>query len=302
MSASNCYQDHVFPAWKEFITGKCQTITYRTQVVESWIRCRQAVINPYDIAIHHELDGAPLHAVLTEIQELIKVAKPIMDNLYKFMQSSGFLVILTDNRGYIMEMFGDEDDLHNPMIDNFFQGACWQEKEEGTNAIGTALVIKEPIQISGAEHYCQKYHCLTCSAAPIFDNSGQLIGILNISGPAYTSHLHTLGMVVAAAEAITAQLAIQRKNQELVLSNKRLTNIFTTVSGGVLIADNCGNIDQLNPAAKEFLNRMDQQPIDRILGSKAALLRQMLQNQKSLTAYRSYGNYRKKLISRLGFR
>jgi sigma-54 dependent transcriptional regulator, acetoin dehydrogenase operon transcriptional activator AcoR len=284
MPATISYQDHVFPTWKAFLTGKNQTYALRTEIVESWTRCHQAGVNPYDTTIHHRLDGATLHAMLTEKQELIEIAKPFMANLYKFVQGSGFVVVLTDERGYIMELFGDEDTLNNPMTNNFFRGASWREEEVGTNAIGTALAIREPIQVSGAEHYCQKHHCLTCSAAPIFDNHRRVIGILDMSGASYTSHLHTLGMVVAAAEAIMAQLNIRRKNRELALTNKRLTNIFNTMSDGVLMIDDRGIVNQLNPAAKEILNRNEQEvvgmSIDRLFGGKAVLIRDMLSSKE----------------------
>lgn len=285
MTAINSFQHHVLPNWKAFIGGKNQTYGLRPQILESWGRCQQACVNPYNNSIHSRLEGADLRKMLTKKQELIKVAKPIMENLYQFVKGSGFVVVLTDERGYIMEMFGDEDTLNNPMTNNFFQGASWCEKEAGTNAIGTALVIQAPIQVSGGEHYCQKHHSLTCSAAPIFDNYGQVIGILDMSGAYATSHLHTLGMVVAATEAIMAQLNIRRKNQELALSNNRLTNIFNTMSDGVLMVDEGGIINQLNPAAKRILNRTEKEvlgmPIDQIFGGKASLTKQMLSSKEA---------------------
>jgi PAS domain S-box-containing protein len=280
MSTINCYQDHVLPTWKNFIAGKEQNHSSRPQIVESWSRCYQMGVNPYGNTIHSKLDEEAFQLTLAEKKELIKVAKPFMANLYKFVQGSGFVVVLTDERGYIMEMFGDEDTLRNPMTNSFFKGASWSEKVAGTNAIGTALMIQAPIQVSGAEHYCQKHHCLTCSAAPIFDNHGRIIGILDMSGASYMSHLHTLGMVVAAAEAIMAQIDIRRKNRELALTNNRLTNIFNTMSDGVLMIDARGVVSQLNPAAKEILNRTEQEvigmSIDRLFGGNTALTWKML--------------------------
>jgi PAS domain S-box-containing protein len=283
MTVQMGYRDDILPNWKEFITKGNRASAIRSHIVESWNRCRQACVNPYGNTSHSRLDEIALQEMLLDKQELIKVAKPFMKNLYKFVQGSGFVVALTDERGYIMEIFGDEDILKNPMTNNFFQGASWKE-EEGTNAIGTAAVIKEPIQVSGAEHYCQKHHCLTCSAAPIFDHHGRLVAILNMSGASYMSHLHTLGMVVAAAEAIVAQLDIQRKNRELSQANKRLMNIFNTMSDGVLMVDECGIVNQLNPAAKEILNRKEADvlgiSIDRIFGSRTVITRQMLENKE----------------------
>jgi sigma-54 dependent transcriptional regulator, acetoin dehydrogenase operon transcriptional activator AcoR len=252
---ANGYKDVVLPAWESFIAGKNQVHSVRPQITASWRRCSEAGVNPYTTVAHHLLDPLTLSKTLQKKEQLIKVAKPFMANLYKFVKGSGFVVVLTDENGYIMEMFGDADTLQNPVTKDFFQGAGWHEEEAGTNAIGTALVIGEPIQVSGAEHFCHKHHCLTCSSAPIFDAAGRIIGILDMSGASPASHLHTLGIVVAAAEAIMAQLKFRRKNQELALINNRLTNFFNAVSDGVIIVDKNRAVIQLNPAAKAMIGK-----------------------------------------------
>jgi PAS domain S-box-containing protein len=251
--------DQMHTKWEKFIAaGKCNPGTIRSGIAESWIRCRQLGVNPYDVTLHPSLDAGILNRILKGKEKFIKIAKPFMDNVYRFVKGSGFVVVLTDENGYILEMFCDEGTKQNPMTQNFFRGACWQEGEMGTNAIGLALANREPVQVSGAEHYCQKHHCLTCSAAPIFDTHGSIIGVLDMSGASHATHLHTLGMVAAAAEAIMAQLRIQQKNQELALVNDRLRNFFNAVSDGVLIVDKQEVVIELNPAAKEMLGKAGQ--------------------------------------------
>ncbi len=285
MPVANRYQDHVFPTWKEFITGKNLTVVYRQQIVESWSRCRQSGVNPYDTATHHQLDADALQAVLRDKQELITIAKPFMAKLYKFVQGSGFVVVLTDERGYIIEALGDDDTWHNPMTNNFFPGASWREEDAGTNAIGSALAVKGPMQVSGAEHYCQKYHCLTSAAAPLFDNSGSVIGVLDMSGASYASQLHTLGLVAAAAEAVMARLDIRRVNREMTLLSKRVTSVFSATADAVLFVDGNGIVNQVNPAAMEITGRTEDEvlgaPVERIFGAKASLARQMLQTREA---------------------
>ncbi|CVK20604.1 sigma-54-dependent Fis family transcriptional regulator [Sporomusa sphaeroides] len=260
----------------------------RPEILDSWVRCRQARVNPNDDGVHHQLDQYSLRAVLRENQELITIAKPFMDNLYQIVAGSGFVVVLTDIRGYIMEILGDKDTLKNPMTVSFFQGANWSEKEAGTNAIGTALVTRKPIQVSGSEHYCRKHHCLTCSAAPILDEKGKVLGILDVSGKSTAAHLHTLGMVVAATEAIMAQLAIRRKNNELRVMNSRLTNIFNTMSDGVIMIDNNGVISELNPVAKKILGFgptkfETKQPlqVESIFGAQSTIIRRIITCKES---------------------
>lgn len=284
MKNSAVHEQCVFSAWSNFVCGGDETQIVRPEILNSWKRCREHGVNYKDMSMHHSLDAALLNRLLARKQELIKVAKPFMANLYEFVKGTGFVVVLTDETGYVMEVFGDEDTLKNPLTSNFFRGASWQEEECGTNAIGTGVKAKQPIQVSGAEHYCSKHHCLTCSAAPIFDNRKQLIGLLNISGASRMSHLHTLGMVVAATEAIMAQLDIRRKNQQLALVNNRMTNIFNTMSDGVLMVDSSGLVTESNPAAKDILNGFEQEilglSIEQLFGNKAILTRKMLKDNE----------------------
>jgi PAS domain S-box-containing protein len=280
MPGISSYRNEIVVAWTKFITDQTVVCSVRAEIGESWTRCYQAGVNYSDYNNQDRLAGAELQELLAEKGELSEIAQPFMANLYKFVRGSGFVVVLTDERGYILELFGDEDTLKNPMTRNFALGANWREEEIGTNAIGTALKMNMPIQVFGAEHYCEKHHGLSCSAAPIFDLDGRVIGILNISGILAAHHLHTLGMVVAAAEAIMAQISIRRKNQQLALANQRMTNIFNAMSEGVLMIDRQGIINQFNPAAKEILGKTEQEvlgmPIDRVFGDTNALTRRMM--------------------------
>ena len=178
-----------------------------------------------------------------------------MENLYQFVASSSFVVLLCDERGYILETVGDPVVIREAPDLNFCQGALWTEEEIGNNGAGTALVLQRPFQVSGSEHYCRKHHPWTCSGAPIVDENRQVIGILEMSGPVEATHQHTLGMVVAAVEAIQQQLRVQLKNRELMLLNNHLSNLFLTVSDGVVVVNAEGLVQQVNPVAEKLFSR-----------------------------------------------
>ena len=266
--------DRIYLEWKKFIeTGAFDTDIVRTQISQSWLRNRQAGIDPYSTQVHSSLSEEGLSKILKNNKRWIQVARPVMANLHKFVQGSGFVVALTNANGHIMEMFCDDDTKQNHISQNFFPGASWSEDEVGTNAIGTALVTQQPIQVSGAEHFCQKLHGLTCSSAPIFSCKGEIIGILDMSGESQASHLHTMGIVVAAAEAIMAQLRIQQKNYELATINNRLTNFFNKVSDAVFIVDKEEVIIEYNPIAKAMFDKPTQNiiglPVNTFIDSSA---------------------------------
>lgn len=268
-----CSTSNIITAWQDFIVdGKIDGYSVSPEIIESWQRCYQAGVNPYDGACYHLLEPSELNSLLNRLKDFIDIARPFMSKIYEFVKGSGFIVILTDERGYIIEAFGDYETLIQAAEFNFIKGASWTEEEVGTNAIGTALVLKKPLQTTGAEHYCQKHQFWTCSASPIFDSNGRIIGILDMSGPMDKTHLHTLGMVVAAVESISNQMNIQEKNRELTLLNNRLTEIFQTISDGVIIIDQQGIIMQINPVAEQIICKSAEdiigKSIENILGSK----------------------------------
>jgi len=61
-------------------------------------------------------------------------------------------------------------------------GANRSELVVGTNGIGIALSAGKSIQILGPEHYNIYHHNWTCFAAPIYDPSGNIVGVVNMSG------------------------------------------------------------------------------------------------------------------------
>ncbi len=240
-------------AWERFIQkGKIDAILLRPEIVRAWLRCRKAGIDPFAKRNTRTLTKPDLEHLLEKRKNLIDVARPFMGNLYQFVASSSFVVLLCDERGYIMESTGEPDVIKKAPDLNFSQGALWGEGEIGNNGVGTSLFLQRPFQVSGAEHYCKKHHPWTCSGAPICKEGGQMIGVLEMSGPVEATHQHTLGMVVAAAEAIQQQLRVHAKNRELMLLNSHLNNLFLTVSDGVVVIDPNGIIQQINPVAEKI--------------------------------------------------
>ena len=243
----------LYENWQAFIgSGERNLPLVRTQIFKSWSRCVEAGVDPLNIGLRDYIHGDTLAVALLEREELISVAHPFMADLYSIVRGTGFVVVLTNEQGYVLEIFGDKEAAQTPLTSNFFIGASWHEKDAGTNAIGTALVEQQPVQVSGPEHFCEKHHGLTCSAAPIVDPIGNLIGTLNISGAYESAHIHTLGMVVAGAKAIIAQLRIIKKNNQLAQANKKLVDFFNMVSDAVMILDCYGVIVELNPAAEKI--------------------------------------------------
>ncbi|MFA6808815.1 MAG: sigma-54-dependent Fis family transcriptional regulator, partial [Eubacteriales bacterium] len=255
-------KNNIVDIWRKFIIeGNIDEGELRQEIAYSWERCYEAKVDPYLGVSNLILDEHELSSLICKKNNLIIVARYFMNNLYKFVKGSGFIVLLSDERGYIMECMGDSETMNNAAELNLSKGCSWLEEVVGTNGIGTALVSQKPVQISGAEHYCQQVQKWTCSAAPICNSSRKIIGVLQMSGPSNKTHQHTLGMVVAAVQAIEKQLKIQQNNNELTVLNNRLNNIIQTVSDGIIVIDRTGIIEQVNSVAAKIMLKNEQEII-----------------------------------------
>jgi transcriptional regulator of acetoin/glycerol metabolism len=233
-------------AWNRYIANDVLDVhKLRPEVAHSWQRCRNFKVDPYG---QQDLDikGSELKDVLHASQHLIKIARPFIHNLYGFVKGSGFQVVLADNDGLIVEAIGDPEIIKKTKQIQLCPGGLWSESVKGTNAIGTAILEKKPIQIFAREHFCQPHHYLTCSASPIFDPEGQMVGVLDITGDYKAFNPHTLSLVVAAVSAIENQLRLHKTTSKLYVSYRFSSTLIETISDGVIAVDNNGVITQLN--------------------------------------------------------
>ena len=209
-------------------------------------RCREKWMKSENVFSTLVIDGQDLQMKLEQNKELILTAAPYMNHLYNFVKGSNFFAILNDAQGCILNVIGDEKILYEAYKLKMLPGAYMDEEHIGTNAMSLVLSEVKPVQVSGKEHFINAYHKWTCSAAPIKDTKGNIIGIIDLTGYSQNVHSHTLGMVVAAANAIERMLEINNYNSVLEISKKHIETIFDSISSGIITSDLSGNITSIN--------------------------------------------------------
>lgn len=133
-------------------------------------------------------------------------ALPVMETLFNQIINTHNMVILTDANGLILHSLGDDDFLEKANKVALKQGVAWSEESKGTNAIGTAITEQSPVQVHAHEHFLVANHFLTCSAAPIMNHSGNVVGVLDVTGDQSSFHKHTMALVRMSAQMIENQL------------------------------------------------------------------------------------------------
>ncbi len=187
--------------WKRFMQDGTLDSRLPPLVARSWQDCRRHGIDPW-CRSSKTISSEKWLEIRRRSQLLLQTAKPIMQSIHEIIRNSHFLLALTDGDGYVLSTIGDDAILARSENILFRRGSVWRNDQVGTNAPGIALEYNQPIQLTGAEHYCADQHSWTCSAAPIHGADGSVIGSLDLSGMAEAAHPHTLALVVACAFSI----------------------------------------------------------------------------------------------------
>ncbi len=186
------------------------------------------------------LGKTDLKTLLEQNRVLHQHALPVMENLYEQIINTHNMVILTDVNGLIIHTLGDADFLEKADRVALSPGVAWSERSKGTNAIGTAIAEKTPTIVHAEQHYLEANNFLTCSAAPIFDVMGNVIGVLDVTGDQHNFHKHTMALVRMSAQMIENQLFASSFQDAVKLSFHSRPEFLGTLMEGIACFDSDG--------------------------------------------------------------
>ena len=159
-----------------------------------------------------------------------------------------FVVILVNKDGIVLDIKG------NPLVlgrmgESLCCGALLREAEVGNLAVTTALRAGAAVEVEGVEHFCQAYHDLVSSAAPILAPDGSVYGAIGVFNRIEHKNPYVLGMIRTAAQAITNGVYMNMVDEELRLQHKYLEAIVESISDGFVAIDGSGRLTYMNASA-----------------------------------------------------
>ena len=249
---------------------------FEASIVRSWNRC----VNNYGIdAVHsHQprvLEQFRLREHRERLDDFLEIAQIEVNHLYQQIAGSGFAVILTDSDGVIVNWICDAN-LSRPFEQvGLWPGAIWNEENEGTNAIGTALIEQRALTIHRNEHFRSRHIHLTCSAAPIFDPQGRLLAVLDISATSSQdskqSQFHTLALAGLGARMIEHGFFLRVFRQQWILRFHHQPELVGRSSEGLLAFGNDGRILAVNQSAADQLKQTRYQLVGQHINTLFAI-------------------------------
>ncbi|ASL65489.1 sigma-54-dependent Fis family transcriptional regulator [Bacillus cereus] len=250
--------------WKKFINeGVLDSNRINERISESWHRCKQANVNPHMNKGQKILSSNFFQDQKKKSEIFLDIAIPQIQNMRKTIDELQMMALLIDPDGYVLSLSGNKQTLKRAKHINFIEGVKWTEAAVGTNAIGTALEIEEAIMISGTEHYSVVSHSWSCAAAPIHNDDGKLIGVLDFSCPIEFSHPYMLGMVTSIAHAIERECSIRVHQNELHLIHRFLDVIDSDEQ--VVICNHRDVIVSASKSVRERINNWSRMKLEELM-------------------------------------
>jgi transcriptional regulator of acetoin/glycerol metabolism len=219
-------------------------------VAQSWSRC----INGY--RLHPERPRKPTIVTRTELDErrarradVIACARYEMTTLYQQLADVESAVVLTDTDGVIIHMLSSPEFAADVGPLGLRVGGLWSETEAGTNGMGTCLAAGGSVSVRLDDHFFTQFTKLTCSAVPVYDPSGEIAAVLDVTSRSSLMQQHLLVLLGMTARMIENRLIDTRFHKAHPLHfHSRPEFVYTLHEGKLAVADD-GRILAANRSA-----------------------------------------------------
>jgi transcriptional regulator of acetoin/glycerol metabolism len=219
-------------------------------VTRSWSRClNQYQLDPGRPREPVVVAASALQSRRAQYADVIECARYEMTTLYQQLADAESAVVLTDTDGVIVHMVSSPEFAAETEPMGLRPGGKWGEAEAGTNGMGTCLAAAHPISVRREEHFFSHFTQLTCSAVPVFDPTGEIIAVLDVTSRSSLMQQHVLVLLGMTARMIENRLIDKRFSNAYPLHfHSRPEFVYTLHEGKLALGDD-GRILAANRSA-----------------------------------------------------
>lgn len=253
---SKAHVDHVSRVLRT--AESAPTLPVPSMIVESWRRSvRHHQLDPGSLQGPRVLEAHQLHEHRERIDDFLRLAGDEIGRLHHRVRDADYCVMLTDTLGCTVDYCIDSTIRGEYRRAGIDLGTCWTESEEGTTAVCSVLIDKQPITVHKQDHFRAAFIGNTCSAAPVFSPSGELFAVLDVSAirsPDDRRSQHLIRQMVIQSAAEIENAYFMYSTQDMwVLRAHALPGYVDSQPQFLFAWDNDGVIQALNPAARRLL-------------------------------------------------
>lgn len=262
--------------WAKMVEGKSVNLRkVPIQIHESWLKARESAVDPFDPSL-----------VLCDETEVIGLKKyqSIFENIMKVCKTNGYALQIFDKMGHCLDTpdekwFQEIKQLPNTNITKLLDKIAGKElvhisiseNKIGINAANQALQLNKPYILLAAQHYSYSLHTINCSAAPIHDINGDVLGVLNIITRDIGKTWDAFLLVNSLARMFDFFVVAAAEQERVGFDETELSNILTQMPQGIVYIDSRNIIKYYNERVIEIFG------LNKIIGVEAELAKYLAQ-------------------------
>ena len=234
--------------------GKIPSGALPSMIAESWHLSLENGLDPFHGVGDYVLSAAEFSGQTSQYAKLINYSRPELETLYDQIAGSNFVIALGSPDGVVLDTLADTQFGYSSAGKAVIPGSVWTEELRGTNALGTCLRTRKPVQVYGGEHYLRVHSDVSCISAPIFDGRGNLAGILDASCRSTIRQQHTAALVQMSAGNIENSLIRNSHDNCIIIQFHPRQEYLNTLSAGLLVLDASFRVVAANRRGNAFIS------------------------------------------------
>ncbi len=222
--------------WEKFQGGD-EPPGVRDGVLLSWRRSRLNGVDPEHV-------GVPLLDADVD-SHFARVSIPLIKGMAELLTGDSSCLALANAHGTVIWRWVSDSMLRHTLdLMSVHEGFCFDEEFAGTNGLGTSLETGKIAIVRGSEHFVQRFHDVTCVAAPVrHPISRRVVGAINLTCRVEHTNSLLAAVVLKLVEEVEAALLHaasirERRLLDTFLTAQRLTTGPVAIVGEDLVIAN----------------------------------------------------------------
>jgi len=238
---------HYEYVWVNYIkNGVIVENTIPEEIIKSWMRCREYRVDAMLRSIPRtKIDHLEIERRIKNNRQLLNISIPIMEMLIDIVDEKDLCVQIVDVDGYVLSKISKGSLLTGS---DYFGSVGYHLDERliGTNCYLLAMMHSKPMELVGAEHYCEVFQKMAVYASPVYSRSGDIVAVVGMTVQLEKSNRYMLGMITATAKAIENEYQLNETHQQLIKQNEEIKLVLNSVTDGIVYVDENNTITQAN--------------------------------------------------------
>lgn len=227
-------------------------------ILDSWRRSMELHrLDPGSLQGPRILSQSLLNECRERAELFLRIASDAVARLHARVRGADYCVLLTDAQGRTIDYRVESLIRNDCRKAGLYLGTCWSEGEEGTCGVAAVLTSKAPVTVHKRDHFRAAFIGLTCSAAPVFDPRGELLGVVDVSAlqsPDERRSQHLIRqMVEQTAREIENAFFMHSAQGHWVMRAHRTPGYVESQPDYLLAWDSDGRLQALNSLARQRL-------------------------------------------------